>query len=244
MKRKKERKKHRKVATGSKKTTEPTANGVDNDEGSGGEDEENLVEEPRAPKEPPRKRRKVDRDDEDESSSLSSSESSDEDKQEETKEPVAPPSSTPHPHSPTPPLPSLPVFPLPVAPDAPSKATLALQGLDKALLTAELIDPTLSVPLDSIDKHVGRSACQNVQPVLSEKMKKRLRELGIVELFAGALMLFRPIRYEILIAECCTAFNISSNCFVTFPPSGRTSVKSSVLALRAAEGRLCICADG
>lgn len=242
MKRKKERKKHRKVATGSKRTTEPTANGVDNDEGSGGEDEENLAEEPRAPKEPPRKRRKVDRDDEDESSSLSSSESSDEDKQEETKEPVAPPSSTPHPHSPTPPLPSLPVFPLPVAPDAPSKATLALQGLDKALLTAELIDPTLSVPLDSIDKHVGRSVSQNVQPVLSEKMKKRLRELGIVELFAGALMLLRLI-YEVLIAGYDMAFILSSNCLATFPSSGQTSIKSSILTLQSAEGRLCICAD-
>lgn len=124
---------------------------------------------------------------------MSNSESSDEDKQEVVDEPAASPSSTPHPHSPTPPLPSLPVFPLPVAPDAPSKATLALQGLDKALLTAELIDPTLSVPLDSIDKHVGRSVSQNVQPVLSEKMKKRLRELGIVELFAGALILLHFI---------------------------------------------------
>lgn len=226
-----------------KKTTELAANGVDNDEGSG-EDEEDLAEETPAQKKPPRKRRRVDRDEEDKSSSLSNSESSDEDKQEVADEPAASPSSIPRHHSPTPPLPSLPVFPLPIAPDAPSKATLALQGLDKALLTAELIDPTLSVPLDSIDKRVGRSACQNVQPVLSEKMKKRLRELGIVELFAGALMLFRPIRYEILIAEYCPAFIISSNCFVTFPPSGRTSVKSSVLALRAAEGRLCICADG
>lgn len=193
MKRKKERKKHRKVATGSKKSTEPTANGVDNDEGSVGEVEVGLAEEPPAPKKPPRKRRKVDRDEEDKSSSLSSSESSDEDKQGDAEEPAASPSSIPHHHSPTPPLPSLPVFPLPVAPDAPSKATLALQGLDKALLTAELIDPTLSVPLDSIDKHVGRSVCQNFQPVLSEKMKKRLRELGIVELFAGALMLLRLI---------------------------------------------------
>ncbi|KAI0925972.1 hypothetical protein AcW1_008259 [Taiwanofungus camphoratus] len=86
---------------------------------------------------------------------------------------VSPPS---HRRSPTP-LVALPSFALPSQPDAPSKSTLALQGLDKALIEAEIIDPdqvqTLPSPSDSADV-VG----------LSEKTRKRLKELGISELFA------------------------------------------------------------
>lgn len=79
--------------------------------------------------------------------------------------------------SPTPSV-ALPSFPLPSRPDAPSKATLALQGLDKAIIEAELIEPRQIVPLDfeaTGEDHTG----------LSEKTKKRLQELGITELFAG-----------------------------------------------------------
>ena len=81
--------------------------------------------------------------------------------------------------SPTPQA-ALPSFPRPVVPDGPSKSTLALQGLDKALLGAELVDPSRTLPLDGIIRNPGEL------PVLSERMKKRLTELGIVELFAGA----------------------------------------------------------
>ncbi|KAF8753365.1 DEAD box helicase family [Rhizoctonia solani] len=47
---------------------------------------------------------------------------------------------------PTPPveLPALPSFPLPSQPAPPSKAVLALQGLDQAILEAEIIDPTIT----------------------------------------------------------------------------------------------------
>ncbi|KAF8183978.1 DEAD-domain-containing protein [Pholiota molesta] len=58
---------------------------------------------------------------------------------------------------------TLPSFPLPALPNAPSKSLLALQGLDQALISAELDD--------------GGTR-------LSERMRKRLRDLGITELFA------------------------------------------------------------
>lgn len=72
---------------------------------------------------------------------------------------------------------ALPSFPLPTVPDAPSKSELALLGLDKALLNAEVIDPSVVLPIPPGD---GDSATH-----LSEKMKRRLADLGITELFAG-----------------------------------------------------------
>jgi ATP-dependent RNA helicase DDX51/DBP6 len=81
--------------------------------------------------------------------------------------------------SPTPQA-ALPSFPRPVAPDAPSKSALALQGVDKALLGAEIIDPSHTLPLDAITRGPGEL------PVLSDRMRKRLTDLGITELFAGA----------------------------------------------------------
>ncbi|KAJ6466583.1 P-loop containing nucleoside triphosphate hydrolase protein [Mycena vitilis] len=79
--------------------------------------------------------------------------------------------------APSAPLPSLPSFPLPALPDAPSKSVLALQGLDRALVGAEIVDPAgvLSIPADGDDD--GGTG-------LSAKARKRLLELGIVELFA------------------------------------------------------------
>ncbi|PFH53179.1 hypothetical protein AMATHDRAFT_138341 [Amanita thiersii Skay4041] len=71
----------------------------------------------------------------------------------------------------------LPSFPLPTLPDAPSKADLAMQGLDDALVEAELISPSqvLQLPPDEEeDTSIG----------LSSKMRRCLKELGIQELFA------------------------------------------------------------
>ncbi|KAF8896577.1 P-loop containing nucleoside triphosphate hydrolase protein [Infundibulicybe gibba] len=71
----------------------------------------------------------------------------------------------------------LPSFPLPALPHVPSKSTLALQGLDKALVSATLVDAasTLALP-DSPDDDGGTG--------LGERTCKRLRDLGITELFA------------------------------------------------------------
>jgi ATP-dependent RNA helicase DDX51/DBP6 len=73
---------------------------------------------------------------------------------------------------------ALPSFPLPTLPDAPSKSVLALQGLDKALVDAEIVNP---VTLLSISHERDGKA----EVGLSKKTKKRLNDLGITELFAG-----------------------------------------------------------
>lgn len=81
--------------------------------------------------------------------------------------------------SPTPPE-GLPSFPLPKRPDAPSRDTLALQGLDKALIEAKIVDPEWVVQLSdsSVDREIG----------IGERTKKRLKELGLSELFAGKFL--------------------------------------------------------
>lgn len=68
----------------------------------------------------------------------------------------------------------LPRFPLPAHPDAPSRTTLALQGLDRKLIEAEIVDPSTVLPLSEGQDRVR----------LSARAQKRLEELGITELFA------------------------------------------------------------
>jgi hypothetical protein len=77
------------------------------------------------------------------------------------------------------PPPSLQRFPLPSRPHAPEKSELASQGLDRALAGAQLVDPLLSTPL-SLDDENGDDVTG-----LSARTLRRLRDLGIVELFAG-----------------------------------------------------------
>ena len=84
----------------------------------------------------------------------------------------------PRPRSPTPPV-ALPAFPQPRTPEAPSRTVLALQGLDKALIEAEVVNAATTLPLEtSKDAHDERTG-------LSGKMRRRLQDLGITELFAG-----------------------------------------------------------
>jgi ATP-dependent RNA helicase DDX51/DBP6 len=84
-----------------------------------------------------------------------------------------------HPKSPVPQEPTtLPIFPLPAVPNPPSKAELALQGLDKAFLDAEIVDPATSLRIPSEGEDDAARG-------LSEKTRRRLKELGITELFAG-----------------------------------------------------------
>ena len=91
---------------------------------------------------------------------------------------AGPPLEFPGRHTPTPPPSSLPFFPLPSRPDAPERSELASQGLDRALARAQLVDPLLSTPL-SFDED------DNAHTGLSVRMRRRLRDLGITELFAG-----------------------------------------------------------
>lgn len=113
----------------------------------------------------PRKRRKLD---------------TEEDHTDHVGDDNAPSRSSPpqaRPRSPTPPA-ALPAFPLPTRPDAPSKQTLALQGLDKALIEAELVDPAKLQPFPTESGDDGGTG-------LSERTRRRLQELGVTELFAG-----------------------------------------------------------
>ena len=83
---------------------------------------------------------------------------------------------------------ALPLFPLPTHPDAPSKTELALQGLNKAQIEAELVDPNYTFSIDlGIDS--DKSA-------LGLKTRKRLIDLGINELFAGTSY---PFAREVLL---------------------------------------------
>ena len=76
-------------------------------------------------------------------------------------------------------LPLLPVFPMPTQPAAPSPSVLYLQGLDRAIIEAKLIDSSTTVLLDST---------ASADPSgLSLKTRQRLAELGINGLFSGSI---------------------------------------------------------
>lgn len=81
------------------------------------------------------------------------------------------------------PLGVLPLFPLPTLPNAPSKTSLALQGLDVGLLDAEIVQPDTVL---SISPGPGTDPTTK----LSEKTRNRLRDLGIIELFAGKFIFY------------------------------------------------------
>lgn len=100
-----------------------------------------------------------------------------------TKEPELHVSEFPSTKLPTPPA-TLPSFPLPTRPDAPSKSDLALLGLDRALVDAEVVDSAATTPIqfDSRECSTG----------LSERTRRRLQEIGINELFAGSFIQFSP----------------------------------------------------
>lgn len=156
---------------------------------------------------PPRKRRKIDSDvdqDSEEHASDSDSNAGSSDMTSNEQEPAAKSRA----QSPSAAV-GLPSFPLPVAPDAPSKTTLALQGLDKALLGAEIVDPARTLSINALD--AGHDLNAGDLPVISEKMKKRLQELGITEFFAGTGIVF-------FFASCLifTAFQSRLLCFRFF----------------------------
>jgi ATP-dependent RNA helicase DDX51/DBP6 len=87
--------------------------------------------------------------------------------------------------------PSLPSFPLPVLPNPPSQYDLARQGLDQGLAHAELVQATTVLPLSNGDE-------SDPETRLSLRMRKRLKELGINELFAGRS--FSAFRWK-----CCVS---------------------------------------
>jgi len=71
----------------------------------------------------------------------------------------------------------IPSFPLPTQPAMPSKAQRARQGLDSAMLDAEIVDPAFTTNIQDGEESVGKH--------LSLRMIKRLADIGVTELFAG-----------------------------------------------------------
>jgi ATP-dependent RNA helicase DDX51/DBP6 len=80
---------------------------------------------------------------------------------------------------------ALPSFPLPTLPTAPSEIDLALQGLDKALVDAVVVGEGSHGP--ALDLDDDNKLC------LSGRMIRRLKELGITNLFAGASSLSKSL---------------------------------------------------
>lgn len=74
-------------------------------------------------------------------------------------------------------VPTLSFFPLPTLPDAPSKSVLAFQGLDQALVDAEVVPPSRVLLIPSGKDDGGTR--------LSDRTRTRLKDIGITELFAG-----------------------------------------------------------
>jgi hypothetical protein len=118
------------------------------------------------------------------------------------------------------PLPGLPSFPPPALPNPPSKSLLALQGLDQALVDAEVVDPAtlLTISLESEATETG----------LGERTRKRLIELGITELFAG---LFVSLVHRLIVVNGSHCF--STNETSTVSPSNQSSPESFVSSLRS-----------
>jgi hypothetical protein len=171
---------------------------------------ENPVEKERRP----RKRRKLENRDEDE------------EMLEPTVDEDEAPSVVRKERSSTPPN-ALPMFPLPVLPNAPSKTDLALQGLDKAYMDAEIVDSIASLSLHSEgEEHDGTG--------LSEKARKRLKELGITELFAGEWILSVCVWIRDIF------YSISPNCIASISSSSKSVKAGLVSSVRPSKGRLCI----
>ena len=78
-------------------------------------------------------------------------------------------------------------FPVPERPEPPSKSVLARQGLDQCLAAAEMIDPKTTLSLLE-ENHVTRR--------LSARIRKRLGELGITELFASKCYMHLSLGYS------------------------------------------------
>ncbi|KAI5982755.1 hypothetical protein EDC04DRAFT_3150668 [Pisolithus marmoratus] len=110
----------------------------------------------------------------------------------------------------------LPLFPSPTAPDAPSKFVLAVQGVDKALLQAEVIDPATVLPV--------LPSGEDEQTGLTERTRKRLLELGISELFAVQTALLPFIIYQNLrTSPLCRTSSVPLDVCVSAPTgSGKT----------------------
>ncbi|KAH7101958.1 DEAD-domain-containing protein [Auriculariales sp. MPI-PUGE-AT-0066] len=141
-----------------------------------------------------------------------------------------------------PPPSTLPAFPLPVQPAPPSATELGRQGLDSALLAATKIDGRQTLSLSDV----------TVSEILSERIRKRLVDMGIKELFAvqtalvphllpqtsagvreaqAARVLYRP--YELLSDICVSAPTGSGKTLAYAIPIVEVLAPRIVMRLRA-----------
>lgn len=106
------------------------------------------------------------------------------------------------------PLPTLPRFPLPRQPEAPSASVLYLQGVDEALIEAEIVDPAKTLPLSILADGDGEG--ERDESGLSLKTRQRLVQLGILELFAGTLAFsgFNPLQPSEPCSFLCRASDV------------------------------------
>jgi hypothetical protein len=84
----------------------------------------------------------------------------------------------------------LPSFPPPALLDTTSKSVLALQGLDQALVDAEVVNSINVLPIPEGEDDAGTR--------LSKRTRKRLNDLGITELFAGVPCIFNPLNSDFI----------------------------------------------
>jgi hypothetical protein len=143
---------------------------------------------------------------------------------------------TPERTSPSPPpdfpstLPALPSFPRPTRPAPPSKAILALQGLDRAIIDAQIVDPASNAPIPrpgSLDSNgLG----------LDDQMLERLAELGIESLFAGEQMIGSLNHYYIT--------SVAFGCYSTSCSAPFLAQESGTpLPLRSSTRCVCLCTN-
>ena len=109
-------------------------------------------------------------------------------------------------------------FPVLKQPEPPSKSALVRQGLDQSLANAEVIDPQTTISLRE-ENHIMRG--------LSTRMKKRLGELGITELFASKPLCTSHLPSSpILIFQFRLRFSRSSS---PIPTQGQISIDLMIL---------------
>jgi hypothetical protein len=113
-----------------------------------------------------------------------------------------------------PPTDSLPTFDMPSVFIPDFQRTLTLQGLDQGLIGAEIVDSSKTIPIESLDSESDSPG------IISTKTKKRLKELGITEFFAGDLYFTQSFDFFLFITA-------------SFSPNGAASIPNSSVTIRS-----------
>ncbi|KAH0833243.1 DEAD-domain-containing protein [Lanmaoa asiatica] len=105
------------------------------------------------------------------------------------------------------------LFPAPTVPNAPPKSVLAMQGIDKALIHAKVINPTAVTSLSTAEQ-------DPYDTCLSWKTRRRLLDLGISELFADHSPAFP---HPVTVGRCIHQYSAPHDVCISAPTgSGKT----------------------